>query len=196
MKSSIERFYDFVAWFYPLIDLFLKAQKRILIKKVNKLPKGLILEIGAGNCSHLGNYKQHSITAIDISERMLKFARQKKLKNTHLLKMNAEQLTFENKTFDYVIISHVIAVVEKPEKVLEEAYRVLKSNGKLLLLNHFTPDNWLKYIDKAFTKISNWLRLKSEFYPSDLKTLEKFTLEQEESLGFFSYYKLLILIKN
>ena len=196
MKSYNERFYDLIAWFYPVIDLFLREQKSVMMREVNNLPRGSILEIGVGNGKHLSLYKRHSITGIDISGQMIKFARKRRIKNICLLKMNAEHLNFENESFDYVVISHVIAVVEKPEKVLEEAHRVLKQNGKLIILNHFTPDNWLRYIDCVFGRISKWFRLKSLFYQTDLDILRRYTIVKEEWLGVFSYYKLLLLNKN
>jgi len=196
MSNYTERFYDFVAWFYPAIDIFLKGKKKQMIKEVNELPKGSILEIGVGNGKHLHRYKSHTITGIDISARMLSFAQKRKNGHICLIKMNAEHLEFGNEFFDYVVISHTIAVVDKPEKVLQEVHRVLKPNGKLILLNHFTPSNLLKYIDKVFENFSKWFRLKSLFYMSDLKSLDKFIIRKEKKLGLFAYYKLLIMNKK
>jgi phosphatidylethanolamine/phosphatidyl-N-methylethanolamine N-methyltransferase len=110
--------------------------------------------------------------------------------------MNGETLLFPKETFDYVILSHVIAVVENPEKLLEEVHRVLKPNGKIFILNHFTPDNGLKYVDKAFGKISKHFYFKSVFQISSLSTIEKFRLLSESNAGLFSYFKILIYEKN
>ena len=60
------------------------------------------------------------------------------------MQMDGENLQFPDCYFDYVVLSHVITVVDDPEKLLEETYRVLKPNGKIFILNHFTPKNSVK----------------------------------------------------
>jgi len=70
--------------------------------------------------------------------------------------MNGESLSFNAHSFDYIILSHIISVVDNPEKLLEETYRVLKPDGKIFILNHFTPNNWLKYVDRSFNSVSKY----------------------------------------
>lgn len=180
---------------YPLIDQFLKRQKKILIQEVNSCPSGRVLEIGVGDGSHLLLYNLHDVTGIDISEAMLNKAKRFESDTISLILMDGENLSFENESFDYVVISHVIAVVKDPDKLLEEVYRVMKSGGKLFILNHFTPDNWLKYIDTAFQPISSLLHLRSAFYPDSITGLKKFNLVKQNEFGTGSYFKLLILSK-
>jgi len=177
------------------VDVFLKPQKRVLFKEINKLPFGKILEIGIGNGSHFDLYKTHKITGIDTSPKMLDIAKKRKKENIELLQMNGENLLFHNQTFDYVILSHTIAVVENPEKLLKETYRVLKPKGKIFILNHFTPKNWLRHIDKSFHIFSRMLHFKSVFHIHSLATLKKFTLIKEINFGRLSYFKLLIYKK-
>jgi phosphatidylethanolamine/phosphatidyl-N-methylethanolamine N-methyltransferase len=110
--------------------------------------------------------------------------------------MNGETLLFPNQVFDYVILSHVIAVVEDPEKLLEEVYRVLKPNGRVFILNHFTPRNWLRYIDKTFESISRLVFFKSLFHISNVRNIEKFKLLMEMNAGLSSYFKILVYEKR
>ena len=65
---------------------------------------------------------------------MLKIARKQNYENIELIHMNGEILKFKESFFDYIIISHVIAVVDNPEKLLEEAYRVLKKGNLIIFL--------------------------------------------------------------
>ena len=194
-KSSA-KFYDRLSRLYPLIDLFLKPQKRKFIAKINSYPYGRLLEIGVGNGSHLKYYSTHEITCIDNSASMLSLAKKHCRDNMQLLQMNGEVLSFRNETFDYVVLSHVIAVVEDPEKLLEETHRVLKPQGKVFILNHFTPDNGLKYIDRSVEGISRLLCFKSVFQIADLKKIKTFTLLKEFNAGMFSYFKVLIYEKH
>jgi phosphatidylethanolamine/phosphatidyl-N-methylethanolamine N-methyltransferase len=189
------KFYNSFSIFYPLVDIFLKPQKRTLIKEVNVLAPGNVLEIGVGTGKHLPLYKNHTITGIDISEAMLKQASHYKTDRIELLLMNGEKLDFKDGQFDYVVLSHVIAVAENPEKLMEEVYRVVKENGRVLILNHFTPRNWLKYLDKAFHSLSSLFHFRSLFYADSIKALKKFSLIKEVSFGRLSYFKLLIYSK-
>ena len=192
MSKQTDKFYNRFSVFYPLVDLFLKPQKRKLFQEINKLPFGHVLEIGVGNGKHLHLYKTHKVTGIDTSLQMLEVARKQNNNNIELLQMNGESLSFPDQAFDYVILSHVIAVVDNPEKLLEETYRVLKPGGKIFILNHFTPNNWLRHIDNSFQIVSKILHFNSVFYINKLIAIKKFTLVKEISFGRLSYFKLLI----
>ena len=159
------------------------------------MPFGTVLEIGVGNGSHLPLYNTHKITGIDTSAAMIEIAKSQKKKNIELLQMNGENLLFPDNAFDYIILSHVIAVVDNPEKLLEETCRVLKPNGTVFILNHFTPDNFLKYIDRGFSFISKALHFKSLFDINSLNATRNLKLSREIKFGVLSYFKLLIYNK-
>jgi len=195
VSTATTNFYNNFSFLYPVIDVFLKLQKRVLFQEINCLPAGHLLEIGIGNGSHLPLYKTHKIVGIDTSTCMLEIAKRQRNPNVELLQMNGENLLFQDQVFDYIVLSHVIAVVDNPEKLLEEACRVLKPNGTIFILNHFTPENWLKYIDKSFSLISKAFHFKSLFDINSLKATKKFTLSREIEFGLFSYFKLLIYNK-
>lgn len=195
MNKQTESFYNKFSGLYPLINIFLKGQKQLLFQEINQLPYGNLLEIGIGNGSHLPLYKTHKIVGIDTSVKMLEMAKKKAGNETELFQMDGEALRFDDAYFDYVVLSHVIAVVDHPEKLLEEAHRVLKPKGRVFILNHFTPDNWLKYIDRSFGSISKLFHFKSVFYVTDLIATKNFSQLTEINLGPLSYFKLLIFEK-
>jgi phosphatidylethanolamine/phosphatidyl-N-methylethanolamine N-methyltransferase len=192
MSNRAEKFYNKFSSLYPLADIFLKPQKRKLFHEVNSVPFGQLLEIGVGNGSHFHLYRTHKIIGIDTSLSMLKYAGKRKSGNIELYLMNGEALSFRDQTFDYVVLSHVIAVVDNPEKLLEEIYRVLKPDGKIFILNHFTPLNWLRHIDRFARVFSKMFHFESLFYINSLPAIKKFTLLKEIRFGPFSYFKLLI----
>lgn len=196
MESASQKFYDRFTIFYPLIDLFMMRQKRRFFSMVNLYPSGRLLEIGVGNGSHLKYYATHNVIGIDTSERMLASARRYETDNIKLLRMNGEALSFCNEAFDYIILSHVIAVVENPDKMLEEVHRVLRPGGKVFILNHFTPDNWLKYIDRSLVKIGRLFHFSSMFRINSLSNIGKFTLLGSFAASSFSYFKILIYEKK
>lgn|SRR5687768_8837382 len=192
MSKKTDNFYNRFSFFYPLVDIILRPQKRRLFAEINALPFGNLLEIGVGDGKHLSLYKSHKITGIDTSASMLRLAKKRQKDNIDLIQMNGEQLLFPAGVYDYVVLSHVIAVVDNPETLLGEIYRVLKPGGKIFILNHFTPGNCLKYLDKSFQSLSGIFHFKSVFYANSLISLQKFTLLEEISFTRFSYFKLLI----
>jgi phosphatidylethanolamine/phosphatidyl-N-methylethanolamine N-methyltransferase len=171
-------------------------QKRTLLQEINNLPPGKLLEIGVGNGKHLPLYKKHEITGIDTSFSMLEIAKKQAGSSIELLQMNGESLLFQDQTFDYVILSHVIAVVDNPDTLLAETYRVLKPHGQIFILNHFTPTNWLRHIDNSVQMVSKLFHFRSVFHINSLTTIKKFTLLKEISFGRLSYFKLLIYGKS
>lgn len=192
MNNQTNQFYNKFSVFYPLVDMFLKPQKRELFREVNQLPAGYLLDIGVGNGKHLKHYKTHKIIGIDTSSNMLKIAQKQKRRHAELFQMNGERLSFKDQMFDYIILSHVIAVVDNPDQLLAEVHRVLKPGGKIFLLNHFTPNNWLRYIDHAFGSVSKIFHFESVFYIHNLTNIKNFALLKEIDLRPFSYFKLLI----
>lgn len=196
MSRTSEKFYDRLSLLYPVIDLFLRSSKRKFFHKINAYPHGRLLEIGVGNGQHLKYYKTHDVTGIDTSKGMLSSARATGNDNIQLIHMNGEHLSFPNEVFDYVVMSHVIAVVQDPEKLLQEVCRVLKPNGKVFILNHFTPGNWLRYFDRASEKFARIFHFNSVFMISGLSTIQNFRLLSESNAGMHSYFKILIYEKN
>lgn len=196
MNKQTVAFYNYFSFFYPLIDKFLHYQKKLLFEELDVLPSGILLEVGVGIGTHFHHYQKHEVIGIDTSVAMLEIARKQLPGNIKLLEMDGEALMFEDQVFDYIVLSHVIAVVDNTEQLLEEVFRVLKPRGKVFILNHFTPDNWLRHIDQSFKPIAKLLHFKSNFRMQDLRTIRKFTLEKEVNVGITSYFKLLIYQKG
>jgi phosphatidylethanolamine/phosphatidyl-N-methylethanolamine N-methyltransferase len=114
-----------------------------------------ILEVGVGTGLNLPMYPAHcSITGIDISEEMLKKARERAQERPRqdisLSVMDASSLQFPDDSFDHVIATYVISVVPDPVKTLFEMQRVCKPGGHLVILNHFRSENpvigWIEWL--------------------------------------------------
>ncbi|AGK60601.1 hypothetical protein Asulf_00581 [Archaeoglobus sulfaticallidus PM70-1] len=67
-----------------------------------------------------------------------------------LSKADGRYLSFKNDVFDYVYIIPTLCFAEEPEKIIKEARRALKKNGKLVL-GIITSDSELgkEYIEKG-----------------------------------------------
>ena len=78
-------------------------------------------------------------TGIDITPAMLRRA-QHRLPATHRIDLQVADVTrtaFADNSFDIVIMHLILAVVPQPELALQEAQRVLKPGGRILILDKF-----------------------------------------------------------
>ena len=105
------------------------------------------LEVGVGTGKNFNFYPDDvDITAIDISLRMLERAHKKANKlnlKVNLQEMDVQHLNFENDSFDSVFATFVFCSVTDPVTGLQELRRVCKPDGKLLLIEHMRPENFV-----------------------------------------------------
>jgi phosphatidylethanolamine/phosphatidyl-N-methylethanolamine N-methyltransferase len=118
---------------------------RQVISSLNIPPGAQVLELGAGTGTSFPAYPRHcELVGIDLAEDMLAQARAKIAKNSwahvQVMKMDALNLTFADNSFDYVTAFHTVTVVPDPIRMLDEAKRVCRPGGKIIIVNHFTTD--------------------------------------------------------
>lgn len=143
------------------------ARKRITTAVQSlKIPAGSeVLEVGVGTGLALGSYPTSAkITGVDLSESMLAEAEQliedQNWEHIRVMPMNAEELEFEDSSFDFVTSFHTISVVSRPQEMMKELVRVCRPGGQILIINHFRSENPLiaKVVDSAgnITKRLGW----------------------------------------
>jgi len=99
------------------------------------------------------------VIGVDISEEMLKIGREKLIKSKLTGKVDfrigdAEDLPFPDNYFDAVISGFGVRNFGNLNRGIEEAYRVLKKGGQLVVLEFSKPSGLL------FGKLFNWYFLK------------------------------------
>ncbi|MEP6900859.1 MAG: methyltransferase domain-containing protein [Actinomycetota bacterium] len=141
--------YDKLAKSYD--QAFAPFEKRFLSKwreeTLSFLPENAkILEIGAGTGANFKFYPtcQHAV-ASEISLKMLDFAR-RKTNSIELIQANAETLPFAENSFDAAFATLVFCSIPKPENAFAELQRIVKPNGKIILLEHVRPNGWLGFV--------------------------------------------------
>ena len=140
--SKIARWYDMI--FEPLNS----GLRNIGIKMYPPKAGMAVLDIGCGTGAHLKLYqKAHChIFGIDLSEAMLKEAQKKLGKAAYLSLCDASNTEFEDNQFDLILSSTVLHEMPPAvrERVLREAKRTLKTNGRILLID-FHPGPLQKF---------------------------------------------------
>jgi phosphatidylethanolamine/phosphatidyl-N-methylethanolamine N-methyltransferase len=136
------------------------AKKRILaaVSSLDIEAGAEVLEVGVGTGLSLESYPEDiSLTGVDLSESMLAEAEQliqdNEWDHINVLPMNAEQLEFEDSSFDLVTSFHTISVVSRPQAMMSEIVRVCKPGGRILMINHFRSE--IPFIAKVIDSAGN-----------------------------------------
>lgn len=109
--------------------------------------KGKCLEVGAGTgvIANALSKVGHKVVTTDISPNMVGEMRKKGI---NAIVCDAEKLPFPDASFDTVLGSEMLYYLDKPEKFLAEARRVLRPGGILLLSS----------ANKRVARFYDWLR--------------------------------------
>jgi len=172
--SVFDRYYKkYDAWYERNKFAYLselEAIKKVLPKK----GKGLEIGVGTGRFAKALGIKY----GIDPSKKMLEIA---KKRGIDVRLGYGENLPFKNSTFDYVVLIITLCFVKDPLKVLSEARRVLKKDGKIIV----------GIIDKESFLGKFYQKKKSVFYKQARFFGIKELTNLLERVGFnkFSYYQ-------
>ena len=186
-SKKIERFYDSLSKHYDEKWWYNNPDSRHIKKFTTKFiyshvkPGSTILDVGCGTCDTAIKLatKNCEIVGFDLSSKMLTVGSEKiptRYKDrVFLTKGNAEMLPFRDNKFDYVLSEFSLDYVSNPATTMKEMVRVLKEEGKLILVVsnrkplyiifwEFVVGNW---------KFINGLKEKEEeinFSPAKIKT--------------------------
>ena len=200
--SNIYKFYDLVN-----TVLTLGFDKSWRKKAVDNLIGTSVLDLGSGTGAAFDQLLNYETTALDPDKKMLEL-------NTFEDKVlgSAENLPFEDNSFDNVFCCFVWRNVSDTNKALQEVYRVLRPGGKFILLDMTRPKNpFLKILHKIGTfkvlhliglltfnlKEYRFLYKSLDFYPQPENHLKKDTFIdlQIERMGLFNFVYLAVFTK-
>lgn len=143
-QTAITRRYDRLAGLYdlytqPMEWAGLGHRRRRLLASAS----GDTLEVGIGTGRSLGYYPAGiRLVGIDVAARMLQRAAGRAGRrglDVRLRQADVQQLPFPSSSFDTVVASCVFCSVADPVRGLAELGRVVRADGKVLLLEHVRP---------------------------------------------------------
>ncbi len=176
MSNIFDRYYKkYDAWYDKNKFAYLselEAVKRVLPKKGN----GLEIGVGTGRFAHALGIR----TGIDLAKNMIQVA---KKRDIDVCRARGEFLPFKDSTFDYVAIIITLCFVQYPFKLLKEARRTLKKNGKIII--GIVDKN--SFLGKFYRKKKSLFYKKAHFF-----NVKKVTdLLKMTGFSRFSYYQTL-----
>jgi len=168
MKTEMNKELNFWNSFSGRYDNFIKYtlgktyQKLFVKLKEDVTGTENILEIatGTGLLSFEICKLVHHINAIDIAPEMIRIA-QKKQAEMHAVNIDFEvgdtsNLQFRDGSFDKVIASNVLHLLEDPDEALSEINRVLKPEGKAFLITFCHGENLRSRLISRFMELSGF----------------------------------------
>jgi len=137
-KYSAEYFEEIDARFFASSRAYMPWRDLPFDREIpyENLPYLDVLEIGVGQGTHANLIapRAKSFTGIDITEPAVEATRRRLerlgLKNAKALQMDAEEMTFPDKSFDYIWSWGVIHHSADTRRVLEQMHRVLRPGGR------------------------------------------------------------------
>jgi len=188
------RFYNRIGSLYVLIDKWLMPSKQRLIEYINEQSPKEVLDFGMGRGAWWKHIDENnvSLTGIDTSDYMVNYAKSQ-YPNKHILLSKSNRLPLADSSFDMVVLAHVLSVVRDPTSVLDEAHRVLKPNGTLIIINHDSTN--FKFMDGLMGLFSGFVRVKLPFYIIDYIDQSKWRWMEMSAFGRFSYFNWVTLLK-
>lgn len=134
-----------------LIQKFLQKIQKLIYKIKGKT----LLDVGSGEgyiLEAILSRRKFQTTALDANEKALKILR-KKLPNITVKQGYAEELPFDNNTFDVVVCCEVLEHLKNPEKTLQELKRV----GRKYFVLSVPDEPWFSLANLLRGKnISRW----------------------------------------
>ena len=193
-RRDVFKMFNRVAHRYDFLNHFLslnrdKAWRKRLAARLPDRENLEVLDLATGTADQLlalfANNKVKSGVGVDPAEKMLEIGRrkikQRKLEDKIVLKNgSAEQIPCEDRAFDAVTISFGIRNVTDVPRALSEMRRVLKTNGRALILEFSLPNNrlikklYLFYFRKVLPRLGGLISGDAHAYSYLNETVETF----------------------
>jgi SAM-dependent methyltransferase len=154
----------FAAFYDPLSARWEKRHGAALREKLLAHAQGRVLEIGVGTGLSIPLYPPvDELVATDPSEPMLRRARRRAAearRDVTFVEAPAEQLPFEDDSFDTVVSMLVLCTVDDQQRALEEVHRVLRPSGRLLFSEHVRSEDpklarWQDRLEPVWGVVAN-----------------------------------------
>lgn len=151
-----------------------------------------VLEIGVGmgsDHSQIARNKPRSLTGVDLTERAIEHTKKRftalALEST-LKTDDAENLSFEDESFDAVYSWGVLHHSPDTKKCFDEVWRVLRPNGtaKIMIYHKHAPTGWMLWIKYGLLRLKPLIGL-DKIYAKHLESpgTKAYTIDEAKELA-------------
>ena len=178
-KDEVEQMFDNISHRYDFLNRLLSvgidvSWRKKVVKMITETQPKAILDVATGTgdlaIALAKKNPQAKITGFDLSNGMLEHGRVKVVEKNlsdqiEMIQGDAENMPFEDNSFDAITVAFGVRNFENLEKGLKEIHRVLKPGGKFVILEFSQPEqfpmkqiynfyfkNILPVIGKTFSK--------------------------------------------
>ena len=126
-------------------NIFMLPLEQIALKRIRKeiIPRahGNVLEIGYGTGVNFKYYQATEIEHIYALDKKIHLLNARRMKySVELFEGSAEELPFEDESFDTVVETLVFCSVDDVKAAIAEIWRVLKPGGVFIFIDHVKPE--------------------------------------------------------
>lgn len=149
--EEVARRYD--GWYLSRMGRYVeRMENQLVLDLMAPRPGQRLLDVGCGTGNHLLLFHQMGldVTGIDPSEPMLRIARDKLGHRAELRLGVAEDLPFDDNSFDLVSIITSLEFCDDPIRALAEAFRVARENVFLGVLNRLSLSGIQRKVEGFF----------------------------------------------
>lgn len=175
---------------------YLRSAQRQVISRLDAKENIHFLDIGCGTGWAVGQVaklvdRHGQFYGVDLSPKMAEKAQENfgGMSNFHFLQANAESIPLDADSFDRIICTNSFHHYLHPDLALREMYRLLKSSGKLFILDP-TADTWvirvadkiIKLFEPEHVKLYSTHEFQQMFQAAGLKYIASDMIQGQEKV--------------
>jgi ubiquinone/menaquinone biosynthesis C-methylase UbiE len=123
---------------YDMVGRRFDGRRRASLRLLDPKPGERVLAVGAGTGADLPYIPDGCVTiATDLTPAMLKRARARLRQRMCLAIMDGQDLAVRSASIDAVVLHLIVAVIPDPVRCLQEAARVLRPGGRMVVFDKF-----------------------------------------------------------